>query len=523
MKTFAAQRVQLVGNQLERRSLDGREYAVVPTVVIVEGVLNGGLVPLNEITACVTGWNGRPIPVRHPTDDKGEYTSANDPAVIEANVVGQLFGAQVIDDRLAGEMWLDVVKIEALGGDALLALQRLEAGEVVEVSSGYFCDIEATSGEFKGKRYHEIHRNLVPDHVALLPDEIGACSVVDGCGAGRYNRQGDNVTRRQGDRVMRTNQDSNDSVMIAFFLRAEDAGVLALGDAPDGVEVIPASELHVTLAYLGSVEDMLIDQATLLQWVADYARYQVALPVTVCGHGRFLNAGLAEDGEGMDPVFALVESERLHQLRHELVEYIGYMVPVSRAYGFLPHITLAYAPAGVEVPLAGVQRRDLVFDALAVSWGGATVMFQLQGQVREGQVNEKDQAKVEPKVKKANEEGQAEGQTQGQGESQAQDQGTANPVVQLAEAVAAFGGMEALLAAINGLKANSEQQRAGLIGQIKANRNNAFSDGQLQAMGLEALQALARTLTPANYGGQAAGVFNAAQDEEWGEYQAPKA
>lgn len=318
---------------------------------------------------------------------------------------------------------------------------------------------------------------------------------------------------------MRVNQDNSDSVMIAFFLRAEDAGALALGEAPAGVEVVPASELHVTLAYLGKVEEMMIDQATLMQWVAEYARYQVALPVTVCGHGRFLNAGL-EDGEGMDPIFAMVEGERLHQLRHELVEYLGYMVPVERVYGFVPHITLAYAPAGVEAPLAGLQRREMVFDALAVSWGGTTVMFGLQGQVREVQVNEKDQAKVEPKVKKANEEGQGE-----QGESQAQEQqpGAANPVLtQLAEAVAAFGGVEALVGALNGLKANSDQQRAALIGQIKANRNNAFSDAQLQAMGVEALQALARTLMPANYGGQAAGVFNAALDEEWGEYVAPK-
>lgn len=176
----------LYANKLSRTTMDGRDYAVVPIVALVAGVVNGELVTAEELSAFVAAWNGRPVPLRHPQDANGPI-SANSPSVIEGSVVGQVFNMAMDGDRLRGELWLDVAKCERLGGDALATLRRLERGEVVEVSTAYFCDIETTAGEFKGQAYTGIQRNLRPDHVALLPDEIGACSVADGCGAGRFN------------------------------------------------------------------------------------------------------------------------------------------------------------------------------------------------------------------------------------------------------------------------------------------------------------------------------------------------
>lgn len=40
-------------------------------------------------------------------------------------------------------------------------------------------------GELNGRGYKTIHRNLLPDHIAILTKEIGACSVKDGCGLNR--------------------------------------------------------------------------------------------------------------------------------------------------------------------------------------------------------------------------------------------------------------------------------------------------------------------------------------------------
>src|SRR5690606_20175922 len=47
----------------------------------------------------------------------------------------------------------------------------------------------AVVGELNGKPYTAKQVNLRPDHVALLPGEVGACSIADGCGAPRINSQ----------------------------------------------------------------------------------------------------------------------------------------------------------------------------------------------------------------------------------------------------------------------------------------------------------------------------------------------
>lgn len=53
----------------------------------------------------------------------------------------------------------------------------------IEVSTGYFCQILDGTGVYKGKPYDGIQINLRPDHIATLPDEVGAGSWKDGCGA----------------------------------------------------------------------------------------------------------------------------------------------------------------------------------------------------------------------------------------------------------------------------------------------------------------------------------------------------
>jgi hypothetical protein len=172
---------------LKRHFFDSKEYAVAPATVIVAGVLNGHLVPADEIAAFVEAWNGRPIPVHHPYIN-GQPVSANHPEIIEKAVVGNFYNARMEGDALKGELWLEVEKVHRIGGDAVNAFDRMDAGELVELSTGYFHDIEPKKGRHKGKVYNGVHRNIRPDHIALLPNERGARSVADGCGAPRIHR-----------------------------------------------------------------------------------------------------------------------------------------------------------------------------------------------------------------------------------------------------------------------------------------------------------------------------------------------
>lgn len=175
----------LPGESVRREVHEGVEHLVVPAVLIVEGVLNDALVLASEFGRHVEAWNDRAIPVLHP-QDRGEYISAGRPDVVEKNTIGRVYNARVDGPRLKAELWLNIEKARRLGYGDLI--DSLAAGEIVEISTGYFADDEPKAGEYNGKGYNTIHRNIRPDHLALLPGEIGACSVADGCGT-RVNSQ----------------------------------------------------------------------------------------------------------------------------------------------------------------------------------------------------------------------------------------------------------------------------------------------------------------------------------------------
>lgn len=171
-----------------RETLDSREYLVAPVVAVREGVLNGELATAEDIGRYVDTWNGIPLPIGHPEQD-GRPVSANSPRILETQTVGRFWNATFTDNALRGEIWVDVEKATRLGGEALTALQKLENGEPLEVSTAYFNDLEPTAGTFQGITYNGIQRNLRPDHLALLPNTIGACSWENGCGAPRVNEK----------------------------------------------------------------------------------------------------------------------------------------------------------------------------------------------------------------------------------------------------------------------------------------------------------------------------------------------
>lgn len=169
-----------------RETIDGVEYLVVPAVMIVQGVLNGALLLAEEFGRYVESWDGRPVPVAHPVDDNGEPLSANAPTQEGSRNIGRIYNTRLDGDKLKTEVWIDIAKAKRMGFTRTLA--AIERGDVMEVSTGYFSDSEVAEGEYNGVPYTEIHRNIRPDHLALLPGDIGACSVDDGCGL-RSNRR----------------------------------------------------------------------------------------------------------------------------------------------------------------------------------------------------------------------------------------------------------------------------------------------------------------------------------------------
>jgi hypothetical protein len=266
--------LRLNASKARRETYLGREHIVVPMVGLVEGVIWSSnatapaLVLAEDLAVAPMGWNGRPVFINHPSVFTQLGTS-NTPDLLQAESVGMLFNANSSADVLATkklkfEAWLDVLKLSASAtGQELIG--RIEAGEKIEVSTGLLTLMENTSGTFNGKRYEGIWRNIIADHLAIIPVGQGACSVDMGCGifanaaheinaAGQPELISEEATVRtlaervrslipfiRRDAVIEVNEagDSDSDVrrMLEDALRAEVPGYFDLEAVyPDGVE-----------------------------------------------------------------------------------------------------------------------------------------------------------------------------------------------------------------------------------------------------------------------------------------------
>jgi hypothetical protein len=172
-----------LSGKVRRETLDGRAYLVAPLSMIVPGVLAGSNGPLyypaDEVAKRPDVWNGMPITLRHPVVG-GRQVSARRPDVLEAQGLGTVFDARH-DGRLVAEGWFDEAKTRRLAPGVLASL---ESGRPIELSTGLYPEYEkaAPGSTHNGREYTHVARNWLADHLAVLPDQVGACSIKDGCG-----------------------------------------------------------------------------------------------------------------------------------------------------------------------------------------------------------------------------------------------------------------------------------------------------------------------------------------------------
>jgi hypothetical protein len=165
-----------------KKNHQGKEHIVVPVVMMVEGVHNGSHGPLfhsiNELGKFPAAWNGIPVVVNHPEID-GMNVSANDPDIIDQQTVGRVYNTFVDGNKLKAEVWVSTERLQALSAELL---DQFEKGELIEVSLGMFTEEDFVTGDWNGETYEAIAKSHRPDHLALLPGSVGACSLKDGCG-----------------------------------------------------------------------------------------------------------------------------------------------------------------------------------------------------------------------------------------------------------------------------------------------------------------------------------------------------
>jgi hypothetical protein len=187
------------GYKVKEKMHQGKKHLVVPVVMMVEGVHHGSHGPLlhsiNELGKYPDSWNGIPVVINHP-ERNGMNISANDPEIIDSQTVGRVYNTHVKSKKLVAEAWLDMEKLNNISPEVLTAIS---GGELLEVSLGMFTDDERIEGDWFGEAYEAVAKNHRPDHLALLPCSVGACSVVDGCGLGANEKKegGNEMIKKQ--------------------------------------------------------------------------------------------------------------------------------------------------------------------------------------------------------------------------------------------------------------------------------------------------------------------------------------
>lgn len=186
--------IKLVANFGKLRFVDinGRQFAIAPIKILMPRVLHGSkgalYYPPEEIARNIESWNGKPLVVKHP-NLKGNNVSAHLPEIFATQEIGRVYNASIGNDNsLTVDGYFDVDITRKLDNRVWNALIR---GEKIEVSTGLFTDNEPAqqNAVHEGTPYTHIARNYRPDHLAILPDEKGACSCEDGCGVFQtYNK-----------------------------------------------------------------------------------------------------------------------------------------------------------------------------------------------------------------------------------------------------------------------------------------------------------------------------------------------
>lgn len=520
----------IIGNTLERRTLDGREYAVAPVVAIVEGVLNGYFVPVEEIAVCVESWNGRPIPLRHPQRN-GEFVSANSPDVVEAEVIGTFYNAYVDGNALKGEFWLDVAKIEKLGGIALEALGRMERGEVVEVSTAYWCEIEAVPGFYGNAPYLGIQRGIRPDHIALLPDEIGACSVTDGCGVPRVNRGGnmgdDRLLAARAAVALAANAVKGNGMEV------ENDAVALNGDEQERTEVAtepvaePVTEPVVEATAEAAVEatvEAAVEVATEVEAGVEPAAEPVAEPVanTVELAGEPVDVGSA-----IVELKALVEAQAaqiavqqaqigdLLQCKAQMTDGLAAASAASREYTDQVLSLVAEGANGLQALAERFNASDLEVSEVM---GALKVLGGVEWLTEVGNV-----------IAALNEFGGVPALVGLKERFDYLSNVLANwtyedmyMMYEFMDFVKQSGGVKEVANALEGVQVNTRRTKATIIRSLTGNSACAFGKEELEGMPLDVLEKLERSLVSHSYSGRGGERSGGGKENDgWEPYQAP--
>lgn len=515
-------------------TLLGRDYLVVPCIAMVEGVRFGAnqndaeLGLASEFGELPIAWANRPLVLNHPQID-GDFVSANLPEVLEDYQFGVTMNPELKDNKLHLEAWIDLERVADLGGEFEETLQRIQDEEEVEVSVGFFCEVEKKRGKFRGQVYSGIWRNIKPDHLAILSEGItGACSVADGCGIPRIN-QLDEATMAKETKVLKT---TGSKTAANNTQPNAQCGCGGTGH----VQTSDGSELEVNGSITSDeaeLEDTPVTQKGLKKIIQDLLKPFTQSEVEKAEEAHIASGVRAQReqivAQAIDPT--MMDSDIRKMISQALTNKHG--IYNTYLFGFNQNVAVfeKYIESkgyrtyqvGINVSEGSVEfvgeeeevilQTKIIPQANSEDGNGATNDDADEGDEPSTQQKENDMSD-EDKSKQKN-------QNQGQTPKVTKDEPTtqeAAPVVQTAEEYIAAAPAEIREMLASSMKVHAEKKKQ-LVDRIFKAQTNKFTEEYLNTQSVEVLENMA-ALLPGSYKGLAVVTNNSnprVQEEEAGQ------
>jgi hypothetical protein len=181
LKCFSISSIKtnLAASQIVETVLNGIPHVKVPAIILQPGVHNGSSGPLlysqGEIAASANLWNNVPVTIGHPIFGGLPISVKESPS----SIIGVVRNARMDGSKLRCDLFLNKSAIQEKDP---AFISNLKGGKQVDVSTGLISKDTPSSGVWNGEDYTAVVHGIEPDHLAILPNQRGACSFQDGCG-----------------------------------------------------------------------------------------------------------------------------------------------------------------------------------------------------------------------------------------------------------------------------------------------------------------------------------------------------
>lgn len=179
--------MQINKSMVSKQNIRDKEHIIVKGAVhmLLNTTMNGIFYPADEVKALANaiGSDRVTMPSSHPTGENGEFISASDPWALTSNYVGAYaYNFSVQGDKLISDVAIDPV-IANTSDAGRSIINAIENSEPIDVSTGFYLNVDEKQGYGSdGEPYEMVASNLMIDHSAFLPNEIGAKNKLEGVG-----------------------------------------------------------------------------------------------------------------------------------------------------------------------------------------------------------------------------------------------------------------------------------------------------------------------------------------------------